>query len=147
MKPSQRMQPALELAQEKLRAAALKLADAQFRCEQKQQKLRELEAYRDEYTQGLLEKSRAGLSVTRMRDYNLFLDRLNLAIRQQSHLIEGVRLEVEQFAEQWRRQQVRVNALDKVVERKVREERRESERREQLECNEHARRGWRREAT
>lgn len=143
MRPSQRMQPALELARERLRTAALKLADVQFRFDQKQQKLRELESYRDEYMQGLLRKSRDGLHVVQMKDYNLFLDRLNQAISQQHRMLEGVRMEMEQCARQWREEQIRVNALDKVIERKVHVERREAERQEQLECNEHARLRWR----
>lgn len=140
MKPSQRLQPAVEQAREHLHAATLKLADAQFRHEQKLQKLRELEAYRDEYMQGLLRKSRDGLNMTQMKDYNLFLDRLNQAIRQQYHMVEGVRLEMEHSARQWREAQVRVNALEKVVERKVQAERREEDRRELRENDEHARR-------
>jgi flagellar FliJ protein len=136
------MQPALDIARERLHTAALKLADVQFRHEQKRQKLRELEGYRDEYMQGLLRKSRDGLGVSQMKDYNLFLGRLNQAIRQQSHMLEGVRLEMEQCLQQWRQEQVRANALDKVVERKVQAERREADRQEQLECNEHARRRW-----
>ncbi|MEZ5542628.1 MAG: flagellar export protein FliJ [Pseudomonadota bacterium] len=143
MKPSQRMKPALELAQEHLRAAALKLADAQFRLEQKQQKLRELESYRDEYMQGLLRKSRDGLHIVQMKDYNLFLDKLNQAIHQQHRVLEGVRVEVEHCARQWREEQVRVNALNKVIERKLETERREADRLEQLETNEHARIRWR----
>jgi len=146
MKPSQRMQPALELAQERMRAAALKLADIRYRHEQKQQKLRELECYRDEYMQGLLRKSREGLNVAQMRDYNLFLERLNQAIRQQHHVLEGMTVELEKSARLWRQEQVRVNALDKVVERKVQAEQREADRQEQLECNEHGRHRWRREA-
>jgi len=139
------MLPALELAQERERTAALKLADVRYRYEQKQQKLRELENYRDEYMQGLLHKSRDGMNVVQMKDYNLFLDRLNQAIHQQQRLLEGMKLELEKFAQQWQQEQVRVNALDKVVERKVQAEQRETDRQEQLECNEHARRGWRRE--
>jgi flagellar FliJ protein len=139
------MQPALELAQERLRTTALKLADMQFRYEQKQQKLRELENYRDEYMQGLLHKSREGLHMVQMKDYNLFLDRLNRAIHQQHHMLEGMRVELEQCVQLWRQEQVRVNALDKVVGRKLQVERLEADRQEQLECNEHARRSWRRE--
>jgi len=147
MKPSQRMQPALELARERMRTAALKLADVRYRYEQKQQKLGELECYRDEYMQGLLRKSRDGLNVVQMKDYNLFLERLNQAIREQHHMLEGMKMELEKSAQQWRQEQVRVNALDKVVERKVQAERREADRQEQAECNEHARRSWRRGVT
>jgi flagellar FliJ protein len=141
------MQPALEIAQERMRTAALKLADARYRYEQKRQKLRELEDYRDEYMQGLLRKSREGLNVMQMKDYNLFLERLNRAIRQQHHMIEGMKVELEKCAELWRDEQIRVKALDKVVARKLKVERCEAERREQQECNEHARRRWRREVS
>lgn len=143
MKPSQRIQPALDLAQEHLRTAAQKLADVQARHAQQMQKLRELESYRDEYSQGLLRKGRDGMRVVQMKDYNQFLDRLNRAIRQQRQLIDGMRAEMEQCAQRWRQEQVRVNALDKVVERKVQAERCEADRQEQRECNEHAQRRWR----
>ncbi len=145
MKPSQRIKPALELAQERMRTAALKLGDTRCRYEQKQQKLRELECYRDEYMQGLLRKSREGLNVVQMRDYNMFLERLNQAIRQQHRMLEAMKVELEKSAQLWRQEQVRVKALDKVIERKVQAEQREVDRQEQLECNEHGRRNWRRE--
>lgn len=145
MKPSQRILPALELAQERLRTAALKLADLQCRYDQKQQKLGELECYRDEYRQGLSRKTRDGLNMVQMKDYNVFLERLNHAIRQQRHMLEGMKLELENCMQQWRQAQMRADALDKVVERKVQTEQLEEERQEQLESNEHARLRWRRE--
>ena len=124
---------------------ALKLADVQYRYDQKQQKLGELECYRDEYMQGLLRKTRDGLNMVQMKDYNVFLERLNRAIRQQHHMLEGTKVELEKCMQQWRQAQMRVDALDKVVERKVQAEQLKSERQEQLECNEHARQRWRRE--
>jgi len=147
MKPSQRIRPALEVAQERMRRAALKLADVQYRHEQKQQQLRELECYRNEYMQGLLSKGRAGLNMVQMKDYNVFLERLNRALRQQHLVLEAAKAELEKCMQQWRQEQARVSSLEKVMARKLRVERLEADRREQIECNEHARYRWRRKAT
>jgi flagellar protein FliJ len=145
MRPSERMQIVADSAQERMQEVAARLASARNRFEQKQEKLRELERYRDEYMQGLLHKSRAGLGALQMKDYNVFLDRLNEAIQLQANLLESARLEIERCVQQWHDAQQRCNALDRVVESKLQTERLMDERREQKEENEFARRGWQRE--
>jgi flagellar FliJ protein len=139
------MQCVADSAQEHVQEAAVRLASARNRFEQQQQKLRELERYRDEYMQGLLRKSREGIGALQMKDYNAFLERLNEAIRQQWDIMEGLHREIERCVQQWREAQVRSSTLNQVVENKLQAEQRMDDRLAQIEENEFARRFWRRE--
>lgn len=145
MRPSERMQCVADSAQEHMQEAAVRLASARNRFEQHQQKLHELERYRDEYMQGLLRKSREGMGAMQMKDYNVFLDRLNEAIRQQWDIMESLRREIDRCLQQWREAQVRSSTLSQVVENKLQAEQRMDDRLAQIEENEFARRIWRRE--
>jgi flagellar FliJ protein len=139
------MQIVADSAQERMQEAAARLAGARNRFEQKQEKLRELERYREEYLQGLQHKSRAGLGALQMRDYNVFLDRLNAAIRQQWSILESVRQEIDRCVQQWQDAHQRCNALARVVENKLQTERLMDERRAQKEENEFAQQAWQRD--
>jgi flagellar FliJ protein len=140
------MQVVADSAREIMQEAAARLAAARNRLEQKQQKLRELEHYRDEYLQALLHKSRQGMNVVQIRDYNTFLERLNEAIRQQHDIIDSLRREVERCLQQWRAAQTRCSTLDQVVAGKRQAERQTEARALQKEENEFATRSWRRGA-
>jgi len=145
MKPSERMQIVADSARERMQEAAARLASARNRYEQKQQKLHELERYRDEYMQGLARKAREGLGAMQMRDYNVFLDRLNEAIRQQGDIMESLRREIDRCMQQLHAARQRSSVMGRVVEDKLQAERSADERRVQTEENEFARRGWQHE--
>ena len=146
MKASERMQIVADSAHEILQEAVACLSSARNRLEQKQQKLLELEHYRDEYLHGLQHKSRQGMNAVQIRDYNTFLDRLNEAIRQQRDIIDSLRRELERCLQQWRAAQTRCNSLDQVVAGKLQAERQLEARALQIEENESATRSWRRGA-
>ncbi|MGB5305133.1 MAG: flagellar export protein FliJ [Gammaproteobacteria bacterium] len=145
MSKAKRMQPVARIAQQHSDAAARVLEDNRQQLAMKQQQLDELIVYRDEYAQGLRHKSRNGLNATQIRDYNQFLNRLNLAIEQQQLAMETACREIESSKQDWVGKQRRARVMDNVVDRHRQQEQRDHAQQEQLENDEHALRTPRRE--
>jgi flagellar FliJ protein len=135
MTRSKRMQPVVEVTVQREREAAKRLGETQQRLQDAEQRLEELIRYREEYTQQFA----AGDSLTaaRLRDYRLFLDRLNQAVDQQRTLVARAQQEADAQRLRWLDMHTRVQALGKVVERYRDEERSHQERRLQKESDQH----------
>ena len=144
MKSSTRLRPVIDQARESEQAAARLLAEVLGRLDQATEKLVELENYRNEYLQGLHYKTQAGLNSLQMQDYQVFLGRLDTAIRQQQQVQLGLEQEAGDARQNWLREKQRLGALDKLSDRHRQQEQAEHERHEQTEANEHALRHWRR---
>jgi len=140
MTRSKRMQPAQRVAQNREQSAVQKFGQSQQNLEAQRTKLEELRAYRDQYAGDFERYSSAGLDVTRIQDYRVFLNRLSEAIRQQEALIEQFSCQHEQTRQQWIETRTHSQAIDKVVERYRREEHRQQDLREQKEQDERSQR-------
>lgn len=114
---------------------------ANRRLEAAQQKLAELRRYRDDYSNSFQSKARGGTGVVALRDFQAFLARLDLALRQQEQLVHQAREEQLAHTRQWQSAARRARALDTVVDRWHGEERRQEERSEQRQTDERAQRG------
>lgn len=135
MTRSKRMQPVVEVTVQREREAAKRLGEAQQRAQAAEQRLDELVRYRDEYTQQFA--NGGSLTAARLRDYRIFLDRLNQAVEQQRTLLARAQQEAETNRQRWLDMRTRVQALGKVVERYRDEERSHHERRLQKESDQH----------
>jgi len=138
---SKRLAPLHSLADMHQRNTARRLGTAQETLDRHRERLRELIGYRDDYARRYAQAMRAGLSSSSMRDYGLFLDRLNRAIAQQQGMVEADVRQRDEFERQWREHDTQTRALNKVVERCRTQERREHERREQREMDDRGQRG------
>ena len=83
MKSSRRLGPIAKLAKQRERTAASHLGDSLRQADLQQKQLDDLIHYRDEYVAGFKAAGKAGLSSVQLRDYQLFLSRLESAIQQQ----------------------------------------------------------------
>lgn len=135
MTRSKRMQPVVEVTVQREREAAKRLGEAQQRMQATEQRLDELVRYRDEYTQQFA--NGGSLTAARLRDYRVFLERLNQAVEQQRALVTRARQEADAQRQRWLDSHMRVQALGKVVERYRDEERGHQERRLQKESDQH----------
>jgi len=145
MKNTRRLQPVIKMAQEKEQVAARELAAALSALAAAEEKLAELVSYREEYHQGLQFKSRNGLHAMQMKDFQVFLGRLDAAIQQQQQVLVELQAGIEKSRQTWQQKKRRLSALDKLTLRQQRQEQQDEARREQGESNEHALRGWRQE--
>jgi len=145
MKSCKRMKPVSDMAQQQANAAAQSVAECSLVYTNTQKQLDELLSYRDDYAKGLCHKGRTGLNATQIKDYRLFLVRLNKAIEQQQLVLNSAAARLAASRQAWVEKQQRAQAIDSVVSRYQQEEKRERSRRDQYESDEQAQRLLRRQ--
>ncbi|MCG5514207.1 flagellar export protein FliJ [Ectothiorhodospira shaposhnikovii] len=133
MNRSKRMEPVVQVADNRQQLAAQRLGQSQQALEERVARLEELSSYRDEYAQRFESQSGVGMTGMSVRDYRLFLHRLNEAIEQQARLVAAARRELEMSRGRWVEARGKTEALNRVVEQFQHEERRAQDRREQAE--------------
>ena len=138
MNSSKRMQPVAEIAQQQADAAARSVAECNQIVTDMQKQLNELLAYRDDYANGLRHKGHAGLKANQIKDYSLFMERLNKAIEQQQAVLNNAGSKLAASKQLWIEKQQRARTIDSVVSRYQQVERREQSQREQRDGDEHA---------
>jgi flagellar FliJ protein len=132
---SDRIKPIANHADKKEQDAVRVFVAAQKDVEQAEAQLLQLQNYRDEYSRQLVSVS---FNAERLRDYQLFVAKLNQAIDQTKIDIENKRRICEVKKQSWLKCRSRSHALNWVVEKYESEELRAEERREQKEMDEHA---------
>lgn len=137
MGDAKRMQPVARIAEHRERSDARELGQARRRLADMQQKLQELQIYRDEYARRFEAMGNSGLQAPQLCDYRTFLSRLSEAIVQQETAIARAIKVIDEQRQNWIQSRSRAQALDKVVKRYQRQEQAVERRREQHECDEH----------
>ncbi|HEX7116927.1 MAG TPA: flagellar export protein FliJ [Steroidobacter sp.] len=140
MRRAQRIKPVQTLVEDTERKLQRSLASAQRQLVQAEAKLAELERYCEEYRKQFAERALKGMDAPGLRDYQVFLARLNEAIRQQQAIVARARAERDAERQRWQSAATRAKALGHVVERWRVEEQRIQDRREQREIDERAQR-------
>ncbi len=138
MTRTQRIRPVQRIVDERERECAAAVAEARKKLAEAEAKLGELARYRDDYQRGFQNEAAGGASGLRLRDYRLFLARLDEAIRQQESIVVRSRTELEARTQAWHESQRRSKALGLVVDQWKGEERRAAERQDQRETDERA---------
>ena len=138
MNSCKRMQPVAEMAQQQAEAAAQSVAECNRAYESLRRQLDELHSYRDDYANGLRHKGCQGFNAIQIKDYRLFLERLNRAIEQQQVILSSAGIRLTTSKQVLIEKQQRAKAIDSVVSRYQQAERREQSRRDQREGDEHA---------
>src|SRR5690606_27168216 len=123
MTRSKRMQPVADVARNRQQNAARRLGDCQRDLEAQITRLDELNSYRSEYARRF-EQGAEAMTGMNIRDYRLFLSRLNQAIEEQARRVEQARQEVERSRGQWTASRIHSDAIDKVMGRLESDERR-----------------------
>jgi len=141
MTRSKRMQPVAHVAESRQQDAARILGERQRALDEQQRRLDQLNEYRGDYASRFEDGQEwIGLNV---RDYRLFLSRLNEAIEEQSARVERARTELEKSRGRWTECRVHRDAVGKAMDRFHEEERIEEMRRDQAESDELGQRGGR----
>ena len=138
MNSSKRMQPVAEIAQQQADAAARSVAECNQIVTDMRKQLDELLAYRDDYANGLRHKGHEGLKANQIKDYSLFMERLNKAIEQQQAVLNSAGSKLAASKQLWVEKQQRAKTIDSAISRYQQVERREQLRRDQYDGDEHA---------
>ena len=140
MTRARRLQPVGQLMDELERESALRVAATQARLADARRRHTELQQYLDEYRQMFEQRARAGMGVSGVRDYQVFIARLREAVQAQQSVVEQLTTECEAEREAWQQAAARKNAVSRVIEHARTEERRAEDRRQQQELDERAQR-------
>jgi len=133
MKSSRRLGPVAKLAKQRERNAASHLGDSLRQADLQQKQLDDLINYRDEYVAGFKAAGKAGLSSVQLRDYQVFLSRLDSAILQQQQKLAASRQNCQQSQAQWQDEHGHSKMIDKAVEKRRQAENRRQDELEQRE--------------
>ena len=136
MSPSKRFKPVLRVAESHERKAAHQFGDSQRYMQEQEAKLEELRQYHREYLERFDTASRNGISAGQLREYQAFLAKLELAIKEQEAIVQASEQNRSVKKEAWQQKHIRSKVLDKVMQRYQEEERRAEEKREQKELDE-----------
>jgi flagellar FliJ protein len=124
------------------RRKAEALAASERRVSESETKLAELEIYRAGYVRDFAVRAQAGMNGASARDFQVFLARLDEALRQQAQTVIGTRAQRDAELQNWQDAAQRAEAIGHTVERWQSEERHLLERREQHESDERSQRIW-----
>ena len=138
MTRARRLEPVRAIAQDAERAVAIRLASAEQRYREAQQREQDLRRYRQEYQDNYAVRAGAGLQARQLREYQSFLARLSVAIDAQKATLLQAQREVEQERQQLRAAMARRKALGSVIDKAQREEQVMDEKRIQREIDERA---------
>lgn len=140
MTKSDRLKPVIKVAENRERAAAKVLGEAQKIAQQRKKRLDELTAYRSDYCARFNSPQHAARPAAMVADFRIFLLRLDEAIVQQQKLMDASLRDVEEKKQRWLAERTKTKALDKVFTRLRVQERLHAERKEQKETDERAQR-------
>lgn len=129
--PSERFKPVQRIAASRERKAATALGDSLKTRQQAEQRLADLRAYHAEYLDQYRQANQSGMSVARMREYQVFLDKLETAIAEQERIVERAGQACAAAQDVWRDKYTRTRVMSNVVERMQTEERQQADKREQ----------------
>ena len=144
MKKTQRIALVQRVVGDLERRKAQALALCEQRVRDTRARLRELETYRATYLQDFQRRAQAGLDGAGVREYRVFLSRLDEALQHQSQLLGQAELLRTSELESWRGAARRAAQIDTLAEHWRAEERGAEERREQRETDERSQQQWRR---
>jgi flagellar FliJ protein len=133
-----RFQFLLEQAQERGEKSARLMGGAKSSWQAGEQKLQQLTRFVDDYRQRLFASQQAGLSVNQWRDYQLFMLKLDTAVKQQQADVNLLLQRFEEAKAAWMETQKQVKALQALAERHEKARQAVALKREQKELDEYA---------
>ncbi|MBG5097374.1 flagella biosynthesis chaperone FliJ [Pseudomonas aeruginosa] len=139
-KRAARLAPVVDMASKAERDAATPLGKCQQQLLAAQQKLAELERYRNDYQQQWISQGQKGVSGQWLMNYQRFLSQLETAVVQQANSVTWHREAVDKARLNWQERYARLEGLRKLVERYLEEARQAEDKREQKQLDELAQR-------
>jgi flagellar protein FliJ len=140
-KRSQRMAVVQKVVDDQERRRAQALAASEQRVLESEAKLAELEKYRAGYLRDFSSKAGGGMSAASARDYQVFLARLEEALKQQAQIVARAKAQMDTERRNWQGAAQRADAVDHMVQVWNTADRKELERHEQKESDEFSQRG------
>lgn len=132
--------PVVKFSRSREHKIARELAQYRRELEEQERRLSELAGYRDDTMQRLRSQGDNGLGVAKMKDYRLFLAKLDGALSLQRQKVDTMLVEYEEKKRRWLASRSRHKALRKVLSNHQRQELRAAENQEQKDTDERSQR-------
>lgn len=132
------LQSLLDLARDQSDDAAQKLQSLKVIWQSAEDKLAQLQEYREEYRRRLQESTRQGMQASSWREFQLFLDKLDGAIKFQADEVAACEHRWGEARVEWLEQQRKLKAFDTLSHRHRRSEEKREAKVEQRELDEFA---------
>jgi flagellar FliJ protein len=139
-KRSQRMEVVQKVVDDHERRRAQALAASERRVSEAEAKLTELESYRANYLRDFNSRAGSGMNAASARDYQVFLARLEEALKQQAQIVVRAKAQRDAEHRNWQGAAQRADAVDHMVKVWDTADRKELERHEQKESDEFSQR-------
>jgi flagellar FliJ protein len=140
MPPSDRFKPIQMVAAHQERRAAAALGDSMRQRDAAQQRLDELRVYLVDYLDRFHQASLRGLASTQVREYQVFITKLEQAIAAQERVVVSSQQQCAAQKAQWQGRYSKHKAMENAVGRLQQRERQEAERKAQKDTDERAQR-------
>lgn len=134
---AQRLQPVARIADRRQQDAATALRRSRETLRRYQDKLHEMQTYREDYLRRFQEQGAGGIRAEAIREFQAFLAKLDTTIEQLRGLVLSAQQNCEHHRQQWLHKRARSRALGGVIDRYRVRERLEELRREDRETDEH----------
>lgn len=121
-----------------MEAAERTLRVLKQREEEARRRLQELEGFRQEYRDRLVHTVAGGMHIHLMRDYHVFLAKIEQAIRRQTEVVDEAHGHWQAAHKQWLAERQKVKAYEVLAQRHHKRELHRAERRDQRQTDEHA---------
>lgn len=133
------LQPLLDLATERVDAATQRLALLKQRWQLQEEKLNQLFTFQAEYRQRLADSLQHGVEMGNVHEFRAFLQKLELAIRQQKLEVQQAKYTWEESQLVWLEERRKLKTFDILKERHEHGEAHRENRLEQRDQDEYAR--------
>lgn len=130
------LQPLLDLAQDHTDEAARSLHKRKIAWQEAEEKLLQLKSYQEDYQARLLQGTKMGMQVNALKDFHLFLGKLENAIRHQMDEVARSKKYWEDGRHEWQAKQRKLKAFDTLSQRHFRSEMKREDKLEQREQDE-----------
>src|SRR5579859_2912419 len=117
MKRSERIQMVKKVADDFERRRAEALAVCERRVSESEQKLSDLETYREGYVRDFATRAKSGIGAAAAQNFQAFLMKLEEAMRQQQQVIENMRKQRDTEEQKWRSAAQRAEVIGKTIVR------------------------------
>jgi len=135
LKKSKRFGPVKKIAENNETAAAVKMNQSYQEQQESLEQLEKLKGYRDDYVAQFKVKGQGGMSASRLREYQEFVQKLDHAIEEQIKAVQSMQVKVSEHQEAFKKTNSRKKVVEKLIDKSKQQELTEVGRQEQNEAD------------
>jgi len=135
LKKSKRFEPVKQIAENNETAAAVTMNQSFQKQQESLEQLEKLKGYRDDYVAQFKVKGQGGMSASRLREYQEFVQKLDHAIDEQIKAVQKIQVKVDENQQTFKKTNSRKKVVEKLIEKSKQQELTELGRQEQNEAD------------